>query len=137
MLIDGNGDFGEPIPLLHQFNKLRRGKEFDPVLWRAAQRLEQFGGDQYRHVMKLAAEQPGDLLAIQPSGRMSKQSQKLLLHIFHMTNISNSETFAYRSLPDVAVPPIASTKPVQNSSSSHPRDGRAALRTAPPVPWDP
>jgi hypothetical protein len=57
MLIDCSRDPGEPIPLFHQFHELRRGEELNPVLRRVAERLEQFGCDEDRHVMNLAAEQ--------------------------------------------------------------------------------
>ena len=73
MLIDGNRDSGQPIPLFHQFDQFRCGKEFHSVLWRVAKRLEEFGGDQHRHIVNLAAKHPRDLLHIEPGRSMSEQ----------------------------------------------------------------
>ena len=83
MLVDGNSDSGQPIPLFHQLNKLRCGKEFHSVLRRIAQRLEKFGSDEDRHVMKLTTEQPSDLLNIEPRRRLANQSKEFVLVFLH------------------------------------------------------
>ena len=121
MLIDGNRDLCQPVPFFHLFDQLRRREEFDPILRRVAQGLEQFGGDQNRHVMKLATEQPRDLLDVEPRRGLANQGQKLMLHFFHKTNLSNHPAL---------LPPTTLINPVRRKSSSH-RMGARAPRAPP------
>jgi hypothetical protein len=47
-------DLCQPSPVFDLFQQFRRGKEFDTMGWRIAQRLEQSRSHQDRHIMRLA-----------------------------------------------------------------------------------
>lgn len=59
----------QPVAVFTGFQYIRRGKIFDAVDRRIAQRLEQLGRDQHRHVMRLAIQHPGCLLRRQSHGQ--------------------------------------------------------------------
>lgn len=83
MLADGLGHLGQPGPIFEKLQNLRRGKKLDGVRWGGAERLEQAGGNQNRHIMGLAAQHPCRLFHGEPGGRLPDQCQELMLLVFH------------------------------------------------------
>src|ERR1017187_9733443 len=79
------GYLRQPRPVLGQFQNLPRGKELDTVGRWVAQRFEQTGGHQHRHVIRLAIEHPGRLLRRQPRRKLTEQGEKTLLFLFQVT----------------------------------------------------
>jgi len=61
MLADGGGNAYQPVAVFDLFEQVGSGEEFDAVGRRIAQRFQQPGRDQCRHVMGLAVEHPRGL----------------------------------------------------------------------------
>jgi hypothetical protein len=59
-------------------------KEFDAIGRRIAQRLEQLGRDQRRHVMRLAVQHPRRLFRREAGGQLAKQNQEFMLVVAHI-----------------------------------------------------
>jgi hypothetical protein len=83
MLHDRVCDLGEPGTVFHQFQNIRRRKELNSVRRWVAKWLEQLGGDEDRHIMRLTAKQPADLLHREPRRGLPDERHKLMLFFFH------------------------------------------------------
>ena len=83
MLIQRIRDFCQPCPVLDLFQNFRRGKVFNAVWRRIAERLEQTSGNKNRHIMRLAIQHPRRLLRRQAGRQLPQQPHKLLLVFPH------------------------------------------------------
>lgn len=64
---------GQPCAVFGLFQQFERGKEFNAVGWRIAQRLEQMRRHQNRHIMRLAIQHASHLFRGQPGRRLTEE----------------------------------------------------------------
>jgi RNA polymerase sigma factor (sigma-70 family) len=83
MLTDCICHLRQPRPILDQFENIRCGEKLYAVLRRVAQRFEQPGRYENRHVMGLAAKHPCSLFNGEPCRGLPDQRQKLMLFFLH------------------------------------------------------
>ena len=90
VLTDGARHLRQPRPVFEQFQNIRRGKKLDSVLCRVAERLEQPGANENRHVVALTTEHPCCLFDGEPRRRLPYQRQKLLLIFSHAPPVASA-----------------------------------------------
>ena len=88
MLIDRICHFDQPCTVFDQLEQFRRSKILNAVLRRIAQRLEQTRGNQNRHVMRLAIQNPSSMFRCQPGRNLSEYSQELILLLAHASSFT-------------------------------------------------
>jgi len=73
MLTDGVGHFGEPGAVGGLFQHVRSGEKLDAIGRGIAQRLEQPRCDEDGNIVRLAIQNPGDLLRQEAGGHPPRE----------------------------------------------------------------